>query len=295
MSARQRRRWPNNGQELAIRTAYGAWVTSPPQLQPESSWPLTTHLSTGIIIGSASSAGAEPAPAAGSSLIRWPNEVTRAAPGVPPGHPRRPCSTTSTSSPSCLRVPSHCRVASALVVAVASAAMGAIEAIALRRLVAARHSVVARRLCDVLLVFIVGVGFGVHRYWSHKVYTATKPLKLFLAFLSLFVGQGGPVDWAYVHLHHRICEHELDYHSRIRWGAWLLVRARARSTMPSTSPHKRPRARPHLDAACAGRVDDHSARARGAAGVREARRRDAVNDDLELFNRVCGTGRSTRR
>ena len=49
---------------------------------------------------------------------------------------------------------------------------------------------------------------------SHKSYTATKPLKLFLAFLSLFVGQGGPLDWAYVHrLHHRICEHELDYHS----------------------------------------------------------------------------------
>ncbi|KAL3930594.1 MAG: hypothetical protein SGPRY_001475 [Prymnesium sp.] len=64
------------------------------------------------------------------------------------------------------------------------------------------------------LLFVVGVGLGVHRYFSHKAYTASKPLKLFLAFLSLFVGQGGPVDWAYVHrLHHRMCEHELDFHS----------------------------------------------------------------------------------
>ena len=49
------------------------------------------------------------------------------------------------------------------------------------------------------LLFVVGVGCGVHRYFSHKSFTATKPLKLFLAFLSLLVGQGGPVDWAYVH------------------------------------------------------------------------------------------------
>ena len=31
---------------------------------------------------------------------------------------------------------------------------------------------------------------------------------------SLLVGQGGPLDWAYVHrIHHRLCEHGLDYHS----------------------------------------------------------------------------------
>ena len=64
------------------------------------------------------------------------------------------------------------------------------------------------------VLFIVGVGGGVHRYFSHKAYTATRPWKLFLAWLSLFVGQGGPLDWAYVHrLHHRLCEHTLDYHS----------------------------------------------------------------------------------
>ena len=52
------------------------------------------------------------------------------------------------------------------------------------------------------------------RYFSHKSYTASRPLKNFLAILSLAVGQGGPLDWAYVHrLHHKICEHELDYHS----------------------------------------------------------------------------------
>ena len=64
------------------------------------------------------------------------------------------------------------------------------------------------------LLFIVGVGCGVHRYFSHKSYTATRPWKLFLAYLSLLVGQGGPLDWAYVHrIHHRLCEHDLDYHS----------------------------------------------------------------------------------
>ena len=64
------------------------------------------------------------------------------------------------------------------------------------------------------LLFIVGVGCGVHRYFSHKAFTASRPLKRFLTILSLFVGQGGPLDWAYVHrIHHRLCEHELDYHS----------------------------------------------------------------------------------
>ena len=64
------------------------------------------------------------------------------------------------------------------------------------------------------VLFICGVGLGVHRYFSHKAYTASGPWKVVLCFLSLFVGQGGPVDWAYVHrIHHRICEHELDYHS----------------------------------------------------------------------------------
>jgi fatty-acid desaturase len=64
------------------------------------------------------------------------------------------------------------------------------------------------------LIFIVGVGCGVHRYFSHKSYTATRPWKLFLAWLSLLVGQGGPLDWAYVHrIHHRLCDDELDYHS----------------------------------------------------------------------------------
>ena len=64
------------------------------------------------------------------------------------------------------------------------------------------------------LLFIVGVGCGVHRYFSHKAYTASRPLKRFLTILSLFVGQGSPLDWAYVHrVHHRLCEHEFDYHS----------------------------------------------------------------------------------
>lgn len=48
------------------------------------------------------------------------------------------------------------------------------------------------------LLFVVGVGCGVHRYFSHRAYTATGPLKRFLVVLSLFVGQGGPLDWAYV-------------------------------------------------------------------------------------------------
>ena len=64
------------------------------------------------------------------------------------------------------------------------------------------------------IIFIIGVGCGVHRYFSHKSYTASRTWKFILAFLSLFVGQGGPMDWAYVHrIHHRLCEHELDYHS----------------------------------------------------------------------------------
>ena len=117
------------------------------------------------------------------------------------------------------------------------------------------------------LLFIVGVGLGVHRYWSHKSYTATKPLKLFLAFLALFVGQGGPLDWAYVHrLHHRICEHELDYHSphpveaRGFWyaqAAWMIT------------PHEHVVRSPALEALICG---------------------DIVHDpDLAFFHYVCGT------
>jgi hypothetical protein len=76
------------------------------------------------------------------------------------------------------------------------------------------------------VLFIIGVGCGVHRYFSHKTYTATPPWKAFLALLSLFVGQGGPLDWAFVHrLHHRLCEQDLDYHSpfNVRHTASMMI------------------------------------------------------------------------
>jgi len=75
--------------------------------------------------------------------------------------------------------------------------------------------------CSYYVLFILGVGCGVHRYFSHKSFVATPAMKVLLGSLSLLVGQGTPVDWAFIHrIHHRLCEHELDYHSPVPNGFW---------------------------------------------------------------------------
>uniref|UniRef100_H2YFE0 Fatty acid desaturase domain-containing protein n=1 Tax=Ciona savignyi TaxID=51511 RepID=H2YFE0_CIOSA len=62
-----------------------------------------------------------------------------------------------------------------------------------------------------------GVTAGVHRYWSHRSYKATLPLRIFLAFLHTLALQNSAVRWATNHrVHHKYSETDADPHNAAR-------------------------------------------------------------------------------
>uniref|UniRef100_H2YF36 Fatty acid desaturase domain-containing protein n=1 Tax=Ciona savignyi TaxID=51511 RepID=H2YF36_CIOSA len=63
----------------------------------------------------------------------------------------------------------------------------------------------------------IGVTAGVHRYWSHRSYKATLPLRIFLAFLHTLALQNSVVNWATNHrVHHKYSETDADPHNAAR-------------------------------------------------------------------------------
>jgi len=92
-------------------------------------------------------------------------------------------------------------------------------------------------LLQVFLVFLffwvayaVGITGGSHRLWSHKSYSASQPLKIFLMLLNSGANQGSIYHWSRDHrLHHKFSDTDLDPHS-IKKGfffdhvGWLLLK-----------------------------------------------------------------------
>lgn len=66
----------------------------------------------------------------------------------------------------------------------------------------------------------LGITLGFHRLLSHRSFTASKPLKYFLAFCGCLALQGGPLRWVATHrLHHKHADTPNDPHSS-QEGFW---------------------------------------------------------------------------
>jgi len=63
-------------------------------------------------------------------------------------------------------------------------------------------------------ICMLGVTLGYHRYFSHRSFQASRPLKISLAIAALLSCQGTIAHWvARHHLHHRYADSALDPHS----------------------------------------------------------------------------------
>ncbi|XP_067876843.1 acyl-CoA desaturase-like [Heterodontus francisci] len=76
----------------------------------------------------------------------------------------------------------------------------------------------------------LGVTAGAHRLWSHRSYTATTPLRVFLAIANSMAFQNHIYEWARDHrVHHKFSETDADPHNATRGFffshvGWLMVR-----------------------------------------------------------------------
>ncbi|XP_077469268.1 stearoyl-CoA desaturase b [Stigmatopora argus] len=76
----------------------------------------------------------------------------------------------------------------------------------------------------------LGVTAGAHRLWSHRSYTATPPLRAFLALANSMAFQNDIYEWARDHrVHHKYSETDADPHNAKRGFffahvGWLLIR-----------------------------------------------------------------------
>mmetsp|Transcript_11931 Transcript_11931/g.21771 ORF Transcript_11931/g.21771 Transcript_11931/m.21771 type:complete len:323 (+) Transcript_11931:140-1108(+) len=80
----------------------------------------------------------------------------------------------------------------------------------------------------------LGITAGAHRLWSHRAYTATLPLRVFLMLINSVANQGSIFHWSRDHrVHHKHSETPADPHNA-KWGfffahmGWLYVKKDAR-------------------------------------------------------------------
>jgi len=72
-------------------------------------------------------------------------------------------------------------------------------------------------------VFLIGNVMSVvlHRYFSHRSFSTSRPFQLLLALLSCLALQGGVLWWSSKHVrHHRFCDEAADPHSWARTSFW---------------------------------------------------------------------------
>lgn len=72
-----------------------------------------------------------------------------------------------------------------------------------------------------LLINVFGVSIGYHRYFSHKSFEISRPMKIFLLLCGVISVQGSAIFWAGIHRggHHKNADTDLDPHSP-RDGYW---------------------------------------------------------------------------
>lgn len=83
----------------------------------------------------------------------------------------------------------------------------------------------------------IGIGIGYHRLLSHQSFQCSRPTKAFLWSLGALAGQGPPIEFLAVHLHHHShSDQNTDIHSPHNgfWNSFLLWRVfkKAPITLP---------------------------------------------------------------
>jgi fatty-acid desaturase len=81
-------------------------------------------------------------------------------------------------------------------------------------------------LLGYLIINIIGVTAGLHRYYSHKTFTVSKWKERFMLWAATLAGQGSPVWWTALHrgYHHKHSDTNKDFHSPIHgfWHSFIL-------------------------------------------------------------------------
>lgn len=73
------------------------------------------------------------------------------------------------------------------------------------------------------LYLCIGNNIGMHRYFSHRYFTMSKPVELFVAWCAFMPGLGSPLSYVSVHnIHHRHNDTAQDVHGRARGWRSLL-------------------------------------------------------------------------
>ena len=73
------------------------------------------------------------------------------------------------------------------------------------------------------LYLCIGNNIGMHRYFSHRYFTMSKPVELFVAWCAFMPGLGSPLSYVSVHnIHHRHSDTAQDVHGRARGWRSLL-------------------------------------------------------------------------
>jgi stearoyl-CoA desaturase (delta-9 desaturase) len=78
-------------------------------------------------------------------------------------------------------------------------------------------------LVGMYLLTMTGVEVGLHRYFAHRTFETTRPLRALLLILGSMAGQGSALLWSAVHrTHHAHTDQPGDLHSPVlgRHGAW---------------------------------------------------------------------------
>jgi stearoyl-CoA desaturase (delta-9 desaturase) len=77
-----------------------------------------------------------------------------------------------------------------------------------------------------VLLMMIGISAGYHRYLSHRGFEVSKPMKFFMLWCATLAGQGSPIFWVTVHrgYHHRHTDKLGDPHSPNNgfWHSYIL-------------------------------------------------------------------------
>lgn len=74
------------------------------------------------------------------------------------------------------------------------------------------------------VVAIFGVSAGLHRYFAHKQFIASKTYEIIALYLAMLAGSRSPLGWIGAHrIHHQYSDTDKDPHSPTHQGFWKVL------------------------------------------------------------------------
>ena len=74
------------------------------------------------------------------------------------------------------------------------------------------------------VVAIFGVSAGLHRYFAHKQFIASKTYEVIALYLAMLAGSRSPLGWIGAHrIHHQHSDTDKDPHSPTHQGFWKVL------------------------------------------------------------------------